>query len=427
MQQIDLATIETLLTAHVSDFLPDKNKLKPRFTGKRIVTMRSDMKPAESIKKFDKRGSMKIASIRDFSTDSSQYLEAFSQGDGIFFDKFNVAVVNSKNDDKVGFMINNTSGSPEIISTEPERFVYACPTKKAVAKKKKSGKKDIEEQYTWGAQALKLQLSKLNGKGINIAVLDTGLNLSHPDFAGIKVTSKSFIRNQTVEDKNGHGTHCSGIAVGALDKKSLLRYGVASHANLFIGKVLSNAGSGSDSGILAAIEWALQNKCQVISMSLGSEVGVGETYSPAYERVAKTALRNKCLIVAAAGNESERPYGLIKPVGHPANCPSIMAVAAIDNKFEVAPFSCGGLNDDGGQIDIAAPGVNILSSWKGKKYSTISGTSMATPFVAGTAALLWQAFPQSLASDIWMLLTQHALRLDLKSTDVGSGLVQAPR
>ncbi len=131
------------------------------------------------------------------------------------------------------------------------------------------------------------------------------------------------------------------------------------------------------------------------------------------------------MIIAAAGNESERQFGKIKPVGHPANCPSILAVAAIDEDLDIAYFSCGGLNLDGGQVDIAAPGVNIYSSWKGGKYNTISGTSMATPFVAGVAALYLEANPKANASDIWMMLSQNALRLNLNSTDVGSGLVQA--
>lgn len=212
--------------------------------------------------------------------------------------------------------------------------------------------------------------------------------------------------------------------MGAIQKKTGWRYGVAKDANLFVGKVLSNQGSGFDAGILAGIEWALLNKCKVISMSLGSEVEEGETFSPAYERVARVALQKGCVIVAAAGNESERQYGVIKPVGHPANCPSIMSVAALDNDLRVAYFSCGGINLNGGQVDIAAPGVDIYSSWKGKKYITISGTSMATPFVAGIAALLWERYPKATAAEIWMKLVQQARRLNLPSTDVGTGLAQ---
>ncbi|HUS01960.1 MAG TPA: S8 family serine peptidase [Chitinophagaceae bacterium] len=401
---------------------------RPRFTGKRIVIMNRDARRS-SILKLSKNASLKIASINDFSTDKDNFQEAFSQADGIYFDTFKIAVINKGNEEQVKFMHDASAGTTDSFSSEPERFVYALARTQPIAASKDSPlvKLRNSSHFTWGTQAIKLPASKFTGKGVNVAVLDTGLSLSHPDFARLVINSKSFIKNQRVEDKNGHGTHCCGISVGAINKKSQQRYGVAMDANLFVGKVLSNAGSGNDSGILAGIEWALQNKCKVISMSLGAEVEPGETFSPAYERVAKTAIKNGCLIIAAAGNESERRFGVIKPVGHPANCPSVMAVAAIDINLKVADFSCGGLNPDGGQVDIAAPGVNIYSSWKGRAHNTISGTSMATPFVAGIAALFWEANPNAKAADIWMMLMQNALRLNINSSDVGQGLYNVNR
>jgi subtilisin family serine protease len=176
------------------------------------------------------------------------------------------------------------------------------------------------------------------------------------------------------------------------------------------------------------MEWAITNNCKVISMSLGAPVEQGEKYSNIYNDVAKKAMSNGTLIIAAAGNESRRDQGIINPVGHPANCPSIMAVAALDGYLEVAWFSCGGINSDGGQVDIAAPGVDIYSSWKSPgNYNIISGTSMATPYVAGIAGLYNEAFPGATASEIWMYLTQNAFRLDKNSSDVGAGLVQPPK
>jgi subtilisin family serine protease len=416
---------QTEETKEVNNLFAKQND-RPRFTGRRIVMMNKEA-PSTFIKKFTQKTSLNLASIRDFKSDVNNFHEAFNQADGIYFDTFKIAVINEGNEEPIKLMQDANADTRNSIISEPERFVYAFPAAKTATKKPpKTEAIDFKDyKLTWGAQAIKINNAQYTGKGINIAVLDTGLNLSHPDFARLTVQSKSFIKNQAVEDKNGHGTHCSGIAVGAYNQKEKIRYGVAYEANLFIGKVLSNQGSGNDSGILAGIEWALQNKCKVISMSLGSAVEPGETYSPAYERVAKTAIDNGCLIVAAAGNESERQFGLIKPVGHPANCPSVLAVAALDEKLKVAYFSCGGLNIDGGQVDVAAPGVNIYSSWMSKKYNTISGTSMATPFVAGLAATYWQAYPQAKAADIWMYLVQNALRLNQNSSDVGAGLVQS--
>ena len=147
--------------------------------------------------------------------------------------------------------------------------------------------------------------------------------------------------------------------------------------------------------------------------------------SRVFESVGKRALDNGSLIIAAAGNDSSRP-GNVEPVSHPANCPSIMAVAALDSQLQAAWFSNGGRNPDGGHVDIAGPGVNVDSSYPmPTRYKSLSGTSMATPHVAGIAALYAEA-SGSRGQALWNLLIQNAQRLSLPSVDVGIGLVQAP-
>ena len=132
-----------------------------------------------------------------------------------------------------------------------------------------------------------------------------------------------------------------------------------------------------------------------------------------FERVARRAQEQGTLIIAAAGNESQRP-GIINPVGHPANCPSIMAVAAMDVQGAIARFSNRGINPDGGQVDIAGPGVDVHSSWPmPTRYRRISGTSMATPHVAGIAALYAEADPTARGAALGRALTGGALRLEL--------------
>jgi subtilisin family serine protease len=228
-----------------------------------------------------------------------------------------------------------------------------------------------------------------------------------------------------VQDGHGHGTHTAGTACGVLHPGSGRRYGIAYGAQLFIGKVLSNAGSGPDGGIIAGINWAVTNNCQVISMSLGSPVAPGEAFSPIYENLARRALAAGTLIIAAAGNESHRPAE-IEPVGRPANSPSVLAVGAVDSALRIATFSNGGINPNGGGVDLAGPGVAVYSSWPmPTRTRIISGTSMATPHVAGIAGL-WAQARSLTGGALWQALTSSALRVPLQSRDVGSGLVQAP-
>jgi subtilisin len=269
---------------------------------------------------------------------------------------------------------------------------------------------------TWGLAACKVTSSHFTGLGIKAAVLDTGFDLGHPEFAGRSITSNTFV-GQPVQDLHGHGTHTAGTACGPQSPAGAVpRYGIGFQTQMFIGKVLSNSGGGTQAQVLAGMNWAIANKCAVISMSLGAQIPV----QPSYTAAGNAALNNGCLIIAAAGNASTRP-GNIQPAGAPANSPTIMSVAALDSSLRVASFS------NGGKIDIAGPGVNVFSSWpRPQVHNTISGTSMATPHVAGCAALWAQSNPQLRAGALRAKLIATARHLPLPASDVGAGLVQAP-
>ncbi|NCQ93683.1 MAG: S8 family serine peptidase, partial [Microcystis aeruginosa LG13-03] len=338
-------------------------------------------------------------------------------------------------------VMNIAGGGSAILAIEPERIYYAIEEglspeylkgyRDAVnhlyeqsKAEQAPGDKELaalafrdDAQSTWGLKATKaINSSGRSGRGINVAVLDTGMDLNHPDFFGRSIQSKSFVPGEAVQDGQGHGTHCIGTACGFKDVNGR-RYGVAYEATIYAGKVLSNAGSGSQSWILAGMEWAIASRCAVISMSLGNTVS---TPSTAYETIGRRALQNGCLIIAAAGNH--RPG----TVGQPANSPSIMAVAAIDSNLRLASFSCGSGTAQGANVDIAGPGVAIYSSVPmPRRYDVFNGTSMATPHVAGIAALHAQASGVR-GAQLWQLLTSKALRLSIPTVDVGSGLVQAP-
>jgi subtilisin family serine protease len=281
--------------------------------------------------------------------------------------------------------------------------------------------------FTWGLQATRVSTSRCSGAGIRVAVLDTGFDLNHADFVGRSIVSQSFVPGQPVQDGHSHGTHCIGTACGPQRPAgNVRRYGIAYGATILVGKVLSNSGSGTQGGILNGINWAIHNRAVVISMSLGSPVRVGETFSPAYEQAAHAALNNNCLIVAAAGNSGADP--VLYPVGSPANCPSIMAIAALDPNLQRSSFSCRGVNPNGGELNVAAPGRNVFSSvpMNMGRYGVKSGTSMATPHVAGIAALLAQNTGLR-GMALWRRLEQTARNIHQPVQNVGRGLVQAPQ
>lgn len=371
------------------------------------------------------------------------------QGGSVILDEIGVAIVSAEPDQSASLMATPTS-VPQVLGVERERVLTIFPASEDYLRGYRAGvnatvsqafspTQDVdvfaapastqtwdEAQSTWGLQATRVTESCHTGDQVRVAVLDTGVDLSHRDLASRSITTASFVDGEDVQDGHGHGTHCIGTSCGISQPSVLPRYGVAGGTLIYAGKVLSNAGRGADRGILAGINWAVEQQCRVVSMSLGAPTRVGDTYSRVYEQAARRALTKGTIIVAAAGNESRRP-GFVASVGHPANCPSILAVAALSRDLTVAPFSCAGLNPDGGQVDIAAPGVDVLSSWpEPTGYRRLAGTSMATPHVAGILALLTEAHPMATPAELKTLLLSFARRLPLLATDVGAGLVQAP-
>jgi len=209
---------------------------------------------------------------------------------------------------------------------------------------------------------------RVTGQGVKVAVLDTGYT-SHPDCVN-PVASKSFVSGQQVRDGNGHGSHCAGTAVGRNG------IGVAPGADLLVGKVLSDQGSGGSGGIAAGVRWAADQGADVISMSLGGGGPDQETNSAIDYAFSKGAIVN-----AAAGNSG---YNGSNTIGWPAKYLGCLCCAAYRSDGQIANFSSGGR-----EIDWACPGQDIVSiSNTGSGYRSMSGTSMATPFGSGVLALI---------------------------------------
>ncbi|MFD2571867.1 S8 family serine peptidase [Spirosoma soli] len=418
------------------------------YTGRYLVMMPNSNNTAKQAEAFREATGLQMMRSSDFK-DSVVSSTDFEQQEAIYLEELGVAVVNAKPQQLSSLSVMADDNESYIV--EPERVVRALNSsdylkgfKDAVdvlVEKLGQGGQETTASFdkigveangsTWGLQQTNVvhpnRFREFTGKGIRVAVLDTGMDLSHPDFAGRKIITASFIDGESVQDGHGHGTHCIGTACGPLNPvdPTIPRYGIAYESIIYAGKVLSNAGSGSDGGILAGINWALANKCEVISMSLGASTSQ-PGFSQIFENVAANVLAKGTLIVAAAGNDSNRP-GFVRPVSHPANCPSIMAVGAVNKTGKVARFSNRGIHAPYGNVDIAGPGEGVFSSTKlPEKYVTWNGTSMATPHVAGIAALLAQQSKSNRGFALWKKLLSMAKPLHEPTTDVGAGLVQAP-
>src|SRR5215468_4624589 len=367
-------------------------------------------------------GGFRVASSRDFRT-SAAVPNNFGGADVQYFEHFGIAVVR-RDSERLGPLVQRAMQERVVSSVRPERTYRALGQVTTTDAKVQAAAAVDETSVTWGLEATKTVLSNLTGAGIKVAVLDTGFDSAHQDFRGRKIVRKLFASQSSEDDKQGHGTHCIGTACGPQRPVNGPRYGIAYEAEIYAGKVLGDDGNGTDRSVIAGMDWALDQGCQIISMSLGSPADVGDQPNADFEQIGRVCLDGGSVVIAAAGNESSRP-GNIAPVGSPANATTIMAVAAIDRALAPAPFSCGGINP-GQDVDIAAPGVDVLSSLPGNRYGRLNGTSMATPHVSGVAALIAQSDVKYRGRALWERLLELAGPLPHPVRDVGKGLLLAP-
>jgi thermitase len=251
----------------------------------------------------------------------------------------------------------------------------------------------------WGMKVIKAEQAWSVTKGnpkVMVAVVDTGVDYNHPDFGGRVVKGRDFAYNDNDPmDDDSHGTHCAGSAAAGISNGGVV--GVAPEVGIFAVKVLDKDGGGTYVMVANGIVNAANSGAPVISMSLG-----GSASSKVLEDAVKYAQGKGALIVAAMGNDaSEEP-------SYPAAIPGVMAVGATNFRERQASFS-----NFGKHISVSAPGDDILSTTPGGKYESFSGTSMATPHVAGLAGLVKSRFPQ---------LTADQLRARIESTsdDLGN-------
>ncbi|NUO97326.1 MAG: S8 family serine peptidase, partial [Nonomuraea sp.] len=274
-----------------------------------------------------------------------------------------------------------------------------------------------------------------DGKGTKVAVLDTGVDGDHPDLAGKIVASANFSSSPDLADRVGHGTHVASTIAGSGSASGGTYKGVAPGASLLVGKVLADDGNGDWSWAIAGMEWAAEQGADVVNMSLGSCCGDGS--DPMSQAVNELTRKHGTLFVAAAGNAGDR-----LTVSIPAAADQALAVGAVDkvDGKSLAGFSSRGprLEDAAVKPNIVAPGLDIIAARStassvppapgNDRYTANSGTSMATPHVAGAAAILAQQHPDWHAAELRDALTSTARREDGHNWfEQGSGLVDLRR
>lgn len=247
-----------------------------------------------------------------------------------------------------------------------------------------------------------------DGTGIIVAVLDTGVDGEHPDLADRIVMERNFTDSDTVSDRQGHGTHVAGTIAGTGAASDGLYKGVAPGAQIMNGKVLDDSGSGPTSGVIAGAEWAAENGAHIVNMSLGGAVTDGS--DPLSVAIGNLSEEHGTLFVVSAGNNYRD-----RSISSPGSAPAALTVGGVDNNRFLAPFSSRGprIGDFGIKPDVTAPGVGITAARAGESegegyYIPLNGTSMASPHVAGMAALLAQKYEDFTWEELKALITSTA-------------------
>ena len=231
------------------------------------------------------------------------------------------------------------------------------------------------ETIDWGLKLLNIPPLWLETKGeeIKVAVLDTGIALEHPDLKPALLEARDFTRSPSgANDVQGHGTHVAGIVAARRNAHGIV--GVAPMTKIISAKVLNDEGSGTSEEIVAGIRWATEAGADVLSLSLGSPAP-----DPDIHLALVSAINKGKFVITAAGNEGPD----LDTVGYPAGYPEMVAVGSIDRRQRLSRFS-----SRGRQVDVVAPGDEITSCYPPRGFATLSGTSMATPFVSGVVALM---------------------------------------
>jgi len=348
-----------------------------------------------------------------FSADLSDFQVRFAKIFGVDIEPVSVLQIQSSE----SLASQSDSLSASIIGATASPTPTPPPQLK-ILKKGTTNRFIPSDQTPWGIQVIyndPLVASTSGGDNVNVAVLDTGVDVLHSDLSGRIAQCKDFTNPRSplladkCDDKNGHGTHVAGIIAADSGSDHLGLYGVAPSAKIFAYKVCGTDGSCYADDVAAALRLAADQGANVINMSFGTNEDIQLVHDAINYAVSKGAL-----LVAGVGNDGPFPDS----IDYPAAYASVIGVGAINQSLNVTDWSSRGTNSQttpyvvkDGDVEFAAPGEYIESTWNNGGYAILSGTSMASPFVAGLAAKYWQSDAENPAQSTRDFL--HSLAYDL--------------
>ncbi len=313
------------------------------------------------------------------------------------------AVIEIEDEAEPEFISASESASSFIASIVDDDKAYITCLSRALMKAAGS------EVIPWGVAEIGATRCRGSGKGIKVGVIDTGIDLTHPDLVkNIRGGVNTIDPYASFNDDNGHGTHVAGTICAANNGIGIR--GVAPDVELYGIKAMNRNGSGYISDIIEGIQWCIDNGIRLINLSLETTAN-----NPALRDAVRRAYENGVIMVAAAGNRGPEPDS----IGYPAKYPETIAVSAMTKQHTIADFS-----SRGSEVDVIAPGAEIFSTWRGGSYRNQSGTSMAAPHVTGSLAVLMESMPSLTPRRAKQYVKLTARTLDgLSPEEQGAGLL----
>jgi subtilisin len=375
---------------------------EPRTTGRYLAAF--EPRQWSSVRHHFRRvaGVRDVAHIEDFTTKPK--LATLSQSPTVVMNELGLMVIDPRRANTEPGSLQRLRG----VSVREERVLSRATTVLHTAVPPPTNLDWLNQtSQTWALNALGIRGTDEDGEGIAVAVIDSGV-AEHPDIAG-QIQERISLLPGSEDDVIGHGTHCAGLIAGKRQPgQGRARYGVAPRARVVSIRVFDKEQATGEGTIRAALYLAVKRGCRVLSLAAGR---VSQEYTKEDEYMGRFLVAENCVLMAAAGNDSNRSVGDARPTRAPANAPFVPAIGAMTPAARVWNDSNGTGDDPATRVDAVAPGTGIVSAWMGGGTQIVSGTSAATALAAGLAAAVWSRSRYQSASELLRQLSRTARRM----------------